>query len=210
VIVTAGRLGGPVRVFRPSLAYLVPLAGVVVALALGVETRTVLAAVSISAVVCALVRAAIEHMRIESARERADDWLSCRAGVPPDDELLLARIDELLDPRLRRTLARSFRRIAADAVSRGHMHTPAQRNRRVLRAHVGEIRAVADRLADRSRPVSARGMSIAYRLVTQGGSPLYTTKAAEDVSPRLGAALVALDIDAVGGLDPQVEVRRAA
>jgi hypothetical protein len=209
VIVTAGPLGGAVRVFRPSLAYLVPLAGVVVALAAGVETRTVLAAVSLSAVVCALARAAIEHVRIESARDRADQWLACRAGAPPDDELLLARIDELLDPRLRRTLARSFRRIAADAVGHGRVHTPAQHNRRVLGEHADAILAIADRLADRSQPVSARGMAIVYRLVTQGGSPLYLARAADEVGPRLHAALVALDVDAVGGR-VEADVRRAA
>jgi hypothetical protein len=210
VIVTAGRLGGPVRVFRPSLAYLVPLAGALVALGLGVETRTVLAAVSLSALVCAFVRAAIEHLRIESARERADEWLACRTGRPPDDELLLARIDELLDPRLRHTLARSFERIAADTRRGGRMHTPAQHNRRVLRHHAPAIVALSDRLADRSRPVSARGMAMAYRLVTLGGSPLYVAAAAEDLGPRLHAVLVALDVDAIGGIEPQVEVRRAA
>lgn len=209
MILTAGRLGGPVRIFRPSLAYLVPLAGALVVLALGVERRTVLAAVSMSAVGCALVRAAIEHMRIEAARERADAWLASRTGAPPDDELLIARIGELLDPRLRRTLARSFRRIAADARGDGRMRTPAQHNRRVLRAHAAEIVAVAERLADRSRPVSPRGMAIVYRLVTQGGSPLYMARAADEVGPRLHAALVALDVDAVGGRD-EAEVRRAA
>lgn len=209
MIVPAGRLGGPVRVFRPSLAYLVPLGGVVVALALGVETRTVLAAVSMSAVVCALARAAIEQIRIESARERADAWLACRSGATPDDELLLARIDELLDPRMRRTLARSYRRIAADAVGHGRVHTPAQHNRLVLREHVAEILAVADRLADGSRPVTPRGMAIAYRLITHGGSPLYVARASEDVGPRLNAALVALDVETVGGVEP-AEVERAA
>jgi hypothetical protein len=209
VIVTAGRLGGPVRVLRPSLAYLVPLAGALVALALGVEKLTVLAAVAASAIVCALVRSAVEHLRIESARERADEWLSCRAGTPPSDELLVARIDELLDPGLRRMLARSFRRLAADAVGGGPIHTPSQQNRRVLREHVSELQAVADRLGD-SRPVSARGMAIAYRLVTHGGSPLYVARFADDVNPRLNAALVALDVDAIGGVEPDVEVRRAA
>ncbi len=176
MIATAGRLGGAVRVFRPSLAYLVPMAGAVAALALGVETRTVLAAVSISAVVCALARAAIEHMRIDAARRRADAWLGWRIGTPPGDELLRARIAELLDPRLRSTLARSMRLTAADAASRGRMQTPAQHNRRALRAHTGALHALSERLADRSRPVSPRGMAIVHRLVTHGGSPLYAAR----------------------------------
>jgi hypothetical protein len=210
VIASAGRLGGAARVFRPSLAYLAPLAGAAVALALGVETRTVVAAVSTSAVVCALTRAAIEHMRIDAARQRADAWLAWRIGTPPGDELLRARIAELLDPRLRRTLARSMRLMAVDAASRGRMQTPAQHNRRVLREHTGGLHALSERLADRARPVSPRGMAIVHRLVTHGGSPLYAARLADEVGPRLNAALHALDLDVVGGREEPGGEERAA
>jgi hypothetical protein len=209
VIVSAGQLGGTRRIVAPTLAYLAPIAGALVALATGVEHRTVVLAVAASAVLCAVVRAGVEHVRIESARQRADDWLAMRVGHAPADEVLVARIDELLDPKLRATLTRSFRRIACDAVSQGRIVTPAQNNRRVLREHVCELEALADRLGDRTLPVTPRGMALAYRLVTTGGSPLYRPTCADEVSSRLGAALLALDVERVevGGRE---EIERAA
>jgi hypothetical protein len=212
VIASAGRIGGPARIFRPALAYLVPLGGALAAVALGVETRTVLVAVAASAIVCALVRAVVEHSRIEADRARADRWIGLRVGQPPADDLLLARVDELLDPRLRAHLARSYRRIAADAVSRGRILTPAQHNRRVLREHCATLVAVSDRLGAGSLPVAPRGMALALRLITEGGSPIYAPRAAADVGPRLAAALVALDVESVGSArgDADVSVERAA
>jgi hypothetical protein len=53
-------------------------------------------------------------------------------------------------------------------------------------------------------------MAIAYRLVTHGGSPLYVARAADEIGPRLNAALVALDLDAVGGREAPGRRERAA
>jgi hypothetical protein len=200
---SAGRIGGPGAVARPALAYLVPIAGALVALAAGVETGTVLVAVAASAIVCAAVRALVEIARIATARDRADRWIGMRVGQPPPDELLLARIDELLHPRLRPAMARSFRRIAADAAGSGRMVSPAQCNRRALRPHVPQIAAVAERLADGSRPVSPRGMALVHLLITSGGSPLYNARSAGELPARLGAALAALDVDQVGVVEPR-------
>jgi hypothetical protein len=193
MIESAGRIGGPRAVASPTLAYLAPAAGALVALAAGVEARTVLVAVAASAIVCALVRAVVEHLRIEAARERADRWIGMRAGQPPPDELLLARMAELESPRLRADLARSFRRIAADAMSRGRALTPAQHNRRALRSHVDELARVADRLADPAQPVTPRGVALAHRLVTAGGGPLYNSRRAEELPASLNSAAAALD-----------------
>ncbi len=198
MIESAARLGGTRRIVTPTLAYLAPIAGALAALATGVEHRTVVLAVAASAILCAVVRAAVEHVRIESARARADEWLATRVGRAPADDLLRARIDELLDPKLRATLTRSFQRIARDAVSAGRIVTPAQNNRRVLREHVCELEALAARLGDRTRPVTPRGMALAYRLVTTGGSPLYRPTCADEVTSRLNGALLALDVDHLG------------
>jgi hypothetical protein len=206
---SAGRIGGPCAILRPALAYLAPLAGALVALAAGVETRTVLAVVAASAIACAVVRAAVELARIETARERADRWIGMRVGQPPEDELLLARIDELLDPRLRTAIARSFRRIAADAGSSARMVSPAQCNRRALRPHRSQIAAVAERLGDGSRPVSPRGMALVHLLVTAGGSPLYNARSVGELPARLSAALAALDVDQVGVAEER-DLERAA
>jgi hypothetical protein len=209
VIASAGRIGGTRRVVAPTLAYLTPLAGALVALAAGVETRKVVAAVAAAAVLCALVRAVVEHVRIEADRERADEWIAMRAGRPPADELLLARIGELLDPKLRGALARSFRRIAQDAQSAGRAVAPGQLNRRTLRPHVPVLMAVADRLADRTRPVSPRGVALAYRLVTTGAGPLYVPRRGDELAPKLHATLTALEVEHVGG-QAAADLERAA
>ena len=44
--------------------------------------------VAASAIGCALVRAAVEHVRIEMARDSADRWIGVHAGRPPSDEML--------------------------------------------------------------------------------------------------------------------------
>jgi hypothetical protein len=187
------RLGGARAILAPSLPYLVPLAAAMAASLAGFESTSVLAAVAASAALCALVRVGVEHERIELRRERADGWLSTRCGHQPDDEMLLARLDELCDPRLRRTLARSFRRIARDVSSFGRPTTPAQHNRRVLRPHAEQIRRLADRLDDRTRPANPRGMAMAYRLITMGAGPLYNSHRARELPAHLNATLGALD-----------------
>jgi hypothetical protein len=187
------RLGGARAILTPSLPYLVPLAAAVAASLAGFESTSVFAAVAASAALCAVVRVAVEHERIELRRESADGWLSTRCGRQPDDEMLLARLDELCDPRLRRTLARSFRRVARDVHNFGRPTTPAQYNRRALRPHAEQIRRLADRLDDRARPVHPRGMAMAYRLITMGGGPLYNSGRAQELPAHLNATLGALD-----------------
>jgi len=186
-------LGGARATLVPSLPYLVPLAAAIAASLAGFESTSVFAAVAASAVLCAFVRTGVEHERIELRRENADAWLSTRCGDPPDDRMLLARIDELEDPRLRKTLARSFRRVAHDVNSFGRPMTPAQHNRRILRPHAQQIRCLAERLDDRTRPVAPRGMAMAYRLVTMGSGPLYNAHHAQELPAHLNATLGALD-----------------
>ncbi len=190
-------LGGARPTLTPALPYLLPLAAAVVASAARLESETVFAAVAVSALVCALARAVVERTRIELARERADSWIVSRTGQPPTDAVLLARIGELTGARLRGDLARSLRRVAADAVSSGRALTPSQHNRRALRPHVAEVRLLAERLADTDTPVTPRGVALAYRLVTAGGGPLYNPGRADELPAGLRATLAALDL-----LDP--------
>jgi len=186
-------LGGARATLVPSLPYLVPLGAVVAASLAGLESTSVFAAVAASAALCAFVRTGVEHERIELRREQADGWLSTRGGAQPDDGMLLARIDELESLRLRKTLARSFRRVARDVHSVGRPMTPAQHNRRNLRPHAEHIRRLAERLDDGTRPVDPRGMAMAYRLITMGNGPLYNSGRAQELPAHLNATLGALD-----------------
>jgi hypothetical protein len=179
-----------------AIPFLVPLAGALAASASGVLSSPALIAVAVSAVVCALVRVAVARVRVELTRDRADRWLGAHTGQAPSDEVLIARIDELLSARTRITLGRSFRRIAADAMTGGRPMSPAQLNRGRLRRHADDLVRLADRLEDLSAPVTARGVALAHRLVTAGGGPLYSSRDGEALRMSLNATLHALDLDA--------------
>jgi hypothetical protein len=177
-----------------AIPFLVPLAGALAASASGVLSSPALIAVTMSAVVCALVRVAVARVRVELTRDRADRWLGAHTGQAPSDDVLVARINELLSARTRITLGRSFRRIAADAASGGRPMSPAQLNRGRLRRHADELVRLADRLEDLSAPVTARGVALAHRLVTAGGGPLYNSRDGEALRTSLNATLHALDL----------------
>jgi hypothetical protein len=188
-------IGGGWSVAAAGIPYLIPLVGAAAASASGILSSRALAAVAVSAIACALVRVVVEAARIEMTRDQADRWIGARAGQPPSDEILLARIDELLSARTRTTLGRSFRRIAADAVSGGRPMSPAQLNRGRLRRHADDLVRLADRLEDLSLPVTPRGVALAHRLVTAGGGPLYNARDGERLRVSLNATLRALDLD---------------
>jgi hypothetical protein len=187
-------LGGGWSMVACGVPYLVPLAGGSVAFASGILAAPALAAITVSAVGCGLVRAAVEHVRVVNTRDGADRWIGARTGQPPSDEILRARIDELVSARTRASLGRAFRRVAADALGAGPRVTPAQLNRRVLRPHVDDLVQLADRLEDLSVPVAPRGVALAHRLITAGGGPLYNSRHAEMLPGNLSAALTALDV----------------
>jgi hypothetical protein len=189
------RIPGGWSIAASGIPFLVPLAGALAASASGVLSSPALTAVAVSAVVCALVRMAVEHVRVQLTRDRADRWLGAHTGQAPSDEVLVARIDELLSARTRTTLGRSFRRIAADAVSGGRPVSPAQLNRGRLRRHADDLVRLADRLEDLSAPVTPRGVALAHRLVTAGGGPLYNSRDGEALRTSLNATLHALDLD---------------
>ncbi len=66
-----------------------------------------------------------------------------------------------------------------------------------MRPHIAELQLLADGLDDAERPVTPRGVALAYRLVTAGGGPLYNPRRAGELPASLRATLAALDL-----LDP--------
>ena len=67
-------------------------------------------------------------------------------------------------------------------------------NTRALRRHVRLVGDLEERLEDRTRPVSARGMVLVDRLLTEPGSPLYSSPVPDDVlAEAVLEALIALD-----------------
>jgi hypothetical protein len=140
----------------------------------------------------ALVPVAMDAHDRAVLREQADDLLRAGARVHPDSALLTWREAELTSGRNRKTLARSFSRIALELEGRV-VPGPVPLSR-AAREHVAEIRALSERLGDLERPVTARGMALVEDLITDGfGSPLYVPERAKALGPTLQRCLAELD-----------------
>jgi hypothetical protein len=125
------------------------------------------------------VRAGVELGR---QRRVADEWLLWGAAARPSSALLSWRAGELSSPRMRSALAQSLRRIGREV--RGRAYPGAvPLNGRAIRPHLGLLDALSERLADHDRPVSARGMVLVDRLLTEPGSPLYS-RVGDELSRR--------------------------
>jgi hypothetical protein len=66
-------------------------------------------------------------------------------------------------------------------------------NTRALRSNLDLVRALHERLDDLTCPVSARGMLLVDRLLTEPGSPLYSRVPEDVLAEALGEARTALD-----------------
>ena len=180
---------------RPLLAALpqIRLAGLVlvVGFAAALGWPWVLAT-ACSLVVLALLQAARAELELGRRRRAADEWLVWGGSAHPSSALLRWRTDELTSPQLRSTLAHSLRRIEREARG-GTLPGPVPLNTRAIRSHLGLVRVLRERLEDRARPVSARGMVLVDRLLTEAGSPLYSRVRADDLAEAIGDALAAID-----------------
>jgi hypothetical protein len=144
----------------------------------------------------------VEAIRVDRDPGRADDWIITHASVDGADTLTVARIEELLDPRMRRSLADGFARIASDVEARDRfMWMPITVDPRRLARHVGDLHLLAKKLNDVDSPVSPRGVALAYRLLTDGAGPLYQAgplydaRRARQLATALSRTLGYLDVD---------------
>jgi hypothetical protein len=107
------------------------------------------------------------------------------------------RIEELTSQRERRLLGRSVRRIVPELAA-GRRPGASPLNRFALRPFRSELIALADRLDDLERPVSAAGILGVHRLLTEPGSALYSRpsfdKQPRDIGAELGAILDGLEV----------------
>jgi hypothetical protein len=115
-------------------------------------------------------------------RKEADSWIA--AGFAPRFRW---RVEELTSRRERRSLARSVRGVVADLSPR-RLPGPVPVNRVALRPHVELLLALAERLADVDRPVTAAGIVEVRRLLTDPDGPLYTREPC-DVERELARVL---------------------
>ena len=99
----------------------------------------------------------------------ADQWLICGARPQAASPLLSERAAELTSPKMRRDLARLAPRVIAE--QRDPRCRAYAANRPAIRAELGLLSAVADRL-DSTEPVSPRGVALAASPLRDGAGPL--------------------------------------
>ena len=128
------------------------------------------------------------------ARREADAWLRVSDGRREDHPAFAWRAAELTAPRERRILARSLRGIAAEVTAPRPVMSASPLDRRGLAPHAAGIAALADRVGDCDRPVSAAGILLVRDLLTDGGSPLYTGGAAADLPDALSRLRSTLEV----------------
>jgi hypothetical protein len=113
------------------------------------------------------------------------------AGTSPESNVLLAvHAARLSQPNQRRRLADSLRAVAHTAEQ--PRRTKAPINRQGVRLVLGELEAVATRLATND-PVDVSGIARVRTLLANGGSPLHRRSQAGLLQQELVSALDALD-----------------
>ncbi|HWX09494.1 MAG TPA: hypothetical protein VNY33_05920 [Gaiellaceae bacterium] len=140
------------------------------------------------------LRRSVERARLRGA---ADEWIA--RGWENPAARYGWRLEELTSLRERRVLCRSLRTIARELAQR-YPSVGSLLNRRAIYAHRPLLIALAERLGDLERPVSAAGVLAVRRLMTQPDSPLYARRGPDDPPRDTGAELRAI-------LD-RLEVRR--
>jgi len=150
----------------------------------------------------ALAQAALAAVGREERRRVADEWLLWGAAARPASALLSWRAAELASARLRGTLAHSLRRIEREVRCETRLG-PVPLNKGAIRSQLGLLRALRERLADRSSPVTVRGMLLADRLLTEPASPLYSSVSDAVLAKALREALAELQLP-----PPALDARR--
>jgi hypothetical protein len=126
---------------------------------------------------------------LRAARRAADAEL-VRRDSPP---LRLAwRVEELVTPKSRLELANTLRSLVRDASPR-YLVSASPVNRLAVRAEAETLLTVSARLADLTRPVSARGVILIERLLVDGSGPLYDRELVDDLPVYLDTTLAALE-----------------
>jgi hypothetical protein len=123
------------------------------------------------------------------ARPEADAWIAGCNGSGANGYAW--RVDELTSRRERKRLGRSVRSIVPE-LSAGRLPGASPLNRVALRPYRSELIALADRLDDLDRPVSAAGVLAVRHLLTEPGSALYARGWMDEPAPNPGRELVAV------------------
>jgi hypothetical protein len=119
------------------------------------------------------------------------------AGASPADSPELARrAEQLCSDRNRRVVARGLERVIEAAEEQPHPHSSAVPLRRAeILSERDALLGLAAELRDTSQEVNVGGVALVERLLTDGGSPLYTASADETLDGAIRQARAALLLD---------------
>jgi hypothetical protein len=197
----AGRATAPPRrelwLPRPLAAALpyvvvVPPAALGVALA-GLIQWQLAVALAGATLAAGLVRAIAEQVTRARERDWADAWILGEAQRRPPTALVEARQEELVSARHRKRVARSLRHLIREA-RRFALPGASPANYRAVLAHSEHLEALASRL-EAPAPVSARGVALGLRLLTDSYGPLYDRQKADELGDAADRARHLLDDD---------------
>ena len=141
------------------------------------------AVLPLALVLLGLIKTGAALDRAAAALPVADAWL--RGGGRPAQ--FQWRADELTSRGERSLLARSLRSVVRELGSPPGFRSTLPLNRRALRPHADELRALAERLGDLERPVAPAGILEVHYLLTSPGSPLHLYAPEADLSETLTA-----------------------
>lgn len=184
----------PPRPLRALLIALLPVSAPAFVWAVGVASWRASAAFGGTMFALAVLRGGMAWRDLWRSRRLADRLLFAFPRFPLVSPLALWRAAELTSERNRRFLAKSVHGLAREAAG-SVLPTAVPLNRRAARENLFLLRRLETRLADLTRPVSAHGVLVVDRLLTDGiSSPLYCRERAAELSEALTEALAALEV----------------
>ena len=163
-----------------------------IGLALG-EPRRWLVVATISLALAGIWHAGRSGLELARRRREADAWLCTIRRCSPSSRYAW-RAEELTSRGERRLLARSLRRLVAELEGRV-LPGPVPISRADLYPYASDLRVLADRLADMSRPVAPAGTVLLIRLLTEPVGPLYDRARADELPHKVASILAALEVD---------------
>jgi hypothetical protein len=137
-----------------------------------------------------------DRLRVHLSTLKLDRALA--EGASPDSGLLLSlRAETLTSMANRHDLARTLRRVVADAARPLQPMGPLPLARRCIIRHRDAIYRLAD-VVDRPGPIDVRGLAAVEVLLKDGGGPLYADDLRDALGPWLETALRVLSTPPAG------------
>jgi hypothetical protein len=187
------RFRSGIGLFVPAAGFAIPIPGALAASAAGLLRPGPALVVIAVAAVCTGLRTAAERLRMTILRERADNWIATHSGRQPADDVVRARMNELVSPRARIELGSRFIAVGEEALARSSRPvSPVYLNRRSVCLQLEPLSELAEALRDVETPISPRGVALAKQLLTHSGGPLYRSDRAVELATTIGQVLSAI------------------